>query len=105
MGCFERGTLIMILRDYALTNNYPVLFWVSVGNPLGEHTILRHPDFKLAEDLNWLDLVGNVDSENNWSWNGEGKPCDVLANSITKLEAFCDSSLWLAIEKDWEMSY
>jgi len=83
----------MTLNDYANDREHVVAFVAGVGNPTGEELPLGG-ECDFAEGLGLLDLIGTVDADGDWRWDGEGDPRDERGNSITKVSACVDRARW-----------
>lgn len=88
------------LRDYANSQEYVVLFWVSQGQSSGAETPLNYPDIDTADD--WLDLRGYIDINGVWQWDGNGKPKDCRRNSVYRLSASSDENRWNELVSEYE---
>lgn len=88
---------LISLADYAADRQHVVLFWCSVGQPTGNYTVIGEPDLDFAERRGLLDLIGEIDADGDWRWNGEGSPTDDFGSSFTKLHAYVDAKRHAAL--------
>jgi hypothetical protein len=95
----------MTLQEYASGREKVVLFFVGVGCPTGDHTVLGHPDLDFAERRGLLDLQGEVDEQMNWWWDGSGDPQDDNGSSIYNLHAYVDAQCWDASVQEYEADF
>ena len=93
-------TTKMTLVDFANSIEYPVLFWVSVGQPTGDYIPLGYPDWSYPES--WDDAEGTVDSDGDWNWDGEGDPRDARSNTVYRLSVYSDRAKWEKLTGDYE---
>lgn len=80
------------LKDFWNTNECESLFCVSTAVPAGEEftvggetDVWEVIDSGLSPSDAW-ELEGTVDSDGDWSWNGEGNVRDFYGNSYTKIQ-------------------
>jgi hypothetical protein len=90
------------LCDYANEREYVVMFWVGFGNPTGDYAVIGHPDLDFAERRGLLELIGIVDEDGEWFWDGKGDPRDDRRNSITQVSAISNQAKWQSIVEEWE---
>lgn len=76
----------MTLQDYINLHDHPVLFWVSLGSPMGQDDTLGNPNWELPDE-GMLECTGLVNEE-GWTWDGNGSVHDYNRNSITRMEAY-----------------
>jgi len=93
---------VSLLR-YANDRENVVLFWASVGTPMGDYSPLGYQNIEFADRRGLLELEGEV-RDGDWLWNGEGDPSDDFANDITKLQAYVDPKRWASIVNYYEAS-
>lgn len=91
----------MTLSQFVESRKNVVMFWAGVGCPGGSYEALGNPWFDFAERRCLTDLKGVV-TDGVWRWNGEGRPRDDRANSITKVEAYEDETKHAEICDEYE---
>jgi hypothetical protein len=78
----------MTLAEFDPTN----LFIVSVGSPAGVVTNLFDPEcpVHLDEACSFLPehVMGEIDKQGFWRWNGIGNPTDWQGNTILRIDAW-----------------
>ena len=84
----------MTLRDFANAHDYCVVFYSSTARPMGEELPLNYPDTCPPEDWGLYHLEGEVSPQGRWEWDGSGRPTDYRNNSLTRVTAYTDESLW-----------
>lgn len=71
------------------------VWFTSVGQPAGcdlqaeENDSLHLPGDSIGGDGPWWDLEGAVEGK-RWTWDGQGKPTDHRANTVTKIVAYLE---------------
>lgn len=78
------------LADYASDRDGVVLFWCSVGTPMGDYSAIG--DEWLDTDDDWMGAEGTVDAAGDWRWDGRGDFRDGRGNSVLKLHAYVDAA-------------
>ncbi len=82
----------MTLLEYANDRENVVAWYTSTALPTGEEVPVGHPDFPAADAFD--DLEGEVDGDGRWTWGGTGRPTDWCGNSILRVTAYVDPTLW-----------
>jgi hypothetical protein len=62
------------------------IWFTSVGQPSG-CDLIADDDEELCIPDGWDDLTGTV-ADNQWTWDGFGKPTDFNANTVQRIVAF-----------------
>jgi hypothetical protein len=99
------ATTTLTLNDYANEREDVVLFWTSIGTPMGDYTPLGYPDIDFADRRGLLGLGGTIDDDGDWLWDGEGNPTDDRSNTIMRLHAYIDAKKWRSLVEEYESEY
>lgn len=79
-----------------------VVFYCSVGTPMGRETVLGHQDIDDADACDLTSLPGKVDDKGNWQWDGDGHRTDYSDGSqILNVKAYVDGERWQEIVDEY----
>lgn len=92
----------MTLNDFCSERENVIVWVAGIGCPTGDYHVADCPDMDELDRWGCLDLEGEIDGAGDWRWNGEGKPSDDRANSITKIHAYVDANRYASVVEEYE---